>query len=321
VATLTEHIRFIESVFGAGRISRNSRNFDVKCPICDPKDQSKKKLSVLLPEGKNHCWVCGWHAFSLAPLIRKYGTHEQLAEYRDRFMPEGARDRCNLDAEKPIAKLELPNDFKLVVTSSGVDGDLFAIRKYLLDRGVSERDQWFYKIGYSATSVWKRRVIIPSFDAAGELNLYVGRTVDKDRKPKMMMPDGDRTNVIFNEINIDWKKRLVLCEGPFDAMKCGDNAVPMLGSDLNEDGALFNSIIANGTPIALAMDNDMRATKMPRVAKKLTEYNVDLVIVDVPTDPGDESKESFKRLLEQAQPFEWEQTFFDKLERAARVVL
>ena len=35
-----------------------------------------------------------------------------------------------------------------------------------------------------------------------------------------------------------------------------------------EDGALFNSIIAHNTPVALAMDADMRATKMPRLAKK-----------------------------------------------------
>jgi len=323
VPTLTEQIRFIESVFGSGRLSRNSRNFDVKCPICDPKDPSKKKLSVLLPEGMNHCWACGWRAFTLAPLIRKYGTREQLADYRDRFMPESARNYFNIEDPNASAaqKLTLPSDFRLLATATTSDPDVFAIRRYLLDRGVTDRDLWFYKLGYSNEFIWRRRVMIPSFDASGDLNLYVGRTIDRFRKPKALMPDGDRKHVIFNEINVDWSRRIVLCEGPFDMMKCGDNAIPMLGSDLNEEGALFNMIIANGTPVALAMDADMKATKMPRVAKKLSDYNVDVMIVDVPTDPGDMCKQEFKDALAAARPFEWHRTFLDKLERAARMAL
>ena len=330
LVTLTEKVRFLEGVFGRGGTDRGSKNFDVRCPLCADRaaqngttlDPSKKKLSILLETTSFHCWSCGAKGHSLWYLIKKCGTREQLLEYRDRFMPEDARSSCSFaDDVPPLPKLELPNDFKLIVNSSCVDGDTFAIRKYLFDRGVSERDQWFYKVGHSNQSVWKRRVIIPSFDASGELNLYVGRSIDKDRKPKVMMPVGDRTNVIFNEINVDWTRRLVLCEGPFDYMKCGDNAVPMLGSDLNESGALFNSIIAHGTPIALAMDADMKATQMPRVAKKLAEYNVDLLIVDVPTDPGDCSKQEFKDLLAAAQPFDWRQTFLDQLERASHVSL
>ena len=326
MVTLTERVKFYESVFGSGRMARNCKNFDVKCPICAPKDPNKKKLAIHVDDDRCHCWVCGYKAYTLAPLIRKYGSREQLVEYRDRFMPESAQNgRCVqvwLDgSDAAPEKLRLPKDFRLLATAAVRDPDVLAIRKYLISRRVSARDLWYFKLGYSNEPVWQRRVIMPSFDSTGELNLYVGREIDKFRKPKYEMPEGDRKHVIFNEINVDWTRRVVLCEGAFDLMKCGDNAVPMLGSDLNEEGALFNAIVAHGTPIALAMDADMRTTKMPRVAQKLADYDIDVIVVSVPTDPGDMSKQEFAAALKAAQPYDWHQTFLDRLEFASKVAL
>jgi len=326
VLSLTEQIRFIESVFGAGRLSRNSRNFDVRCPICDPKDPTKKKLAILIPDGKCHCWSCGYKAYTLAPLIRKYGRSDQLVEYRDRFMPDDAKReykrRCfDITILDEPPKLTLPADFRLLATAPMRDPDVLAMKHYLITRHISERDTWYYKLGYSHEIKWKRRIIMPSFDAQGELNFYVGRSIDKFRRPKYDNPDLNRLHVIFNEINIDWTQRLVLCEGPFDLMKCGDNAVPLLGSDLNEQSSLFSQIIANGTPVALALDGDTKTTKTPYIAKKLMSYDVDVVIVDIPFDPGELSKQEFKDRLAAAQPFNWYDAFRDRLEKASRMSL
>lgn len=326
--TLTEKVKFYEKVFGAGRMARNSRNFDVWCPICAPKDHSKKKLAILVEDDRCHCWVCGYKSRTLAPLIRKYGTASELVEYRDRFMSETTsayRSRCvqmwGTDEEQTKPPLKLPSDFELVTTSNSNHPDMLAIRRYLLTRNVSEDDMWYYKLGWSNDPMCRRRVVMPSFDKDGELNHYVGRTVDKKTRPKYDAPEGDRHQVIFNEINIDWNKQLVLCEGMFDLMKCGDNAVPLLGSDINEESALFNAILANGTPIALALDADMRLTKSPRIARKLVDYNVDVVMVDVPEDPGAATKKEFKAALKVAQPFDWNRTFFDRLANASMIRL
>jgi hypothetical protein len=324
VITLTDKVKFYESVFGSGRMARNCKNFDVKCPICDPKDPSKKKLAIHTDDDRVHCWVCGYKAHTLAPLIRKYGSRDQLVEYRDRFMPDSAYKSRVLDddaGDAPAPKLTLPKDFRLLATAVVRDPDVLAIRKYLITRKISERDLWYYKLGHSDEPMWKRRVIMPSFDKDGELNLFVGRAIDKHRKPKYEMPEGERKHVIFNEINVDWTRRLVLCEGAFDLMKCGENAVALLGSDLNEESALFNSIVANGTPIALAMDADMKTTKMPRVATRLSSYDIDVIIVKVPTDPGEMSKQEFKAALAAAQPYDWQQTFMDRLDFASKVAL
>lgn len=327
VVSLTEKLQFIESVFGRGRLARNSKNFDVRCPICAPKDHSKKKLAILVEDDKCHCWTCGYKAATLAPLIRKYAGIEKLVEYRDKFMSEAQRQsgrRCvfiNLEDEpKPLA---LPKDFRLIAVASEFDPDVRAMRRYLHARGITERDQWYFKLGCSDEPRWKRRIIVPSFDRAGVLNYFVGRAIDQQRKPKYDNPDVDKNPVIFNEINVDWSQRLVLCEGTFDMFKCGDNAVPLLGSDLNEEGALFNAILMHSTPVALALDSDMWQTKTPRLAKKLAEYNIDVRLVDTRPfgDPGEATKAQFKEALDTAREFSWQDALFTKLDRVSRMSL
>lgn len=325
VTTLSDHIRFIERIFGVGGLSRNSRNFDVRCPICDPKDVTKKKLSILLPEHRLHCWTCGYRAHTLAPLIRKYGTTEQLNEYRDKFMTveerERSRNSCiaiNLEQKK----LELPKDFKLLVTARN-EPDARAAWRYALERGLTDRDMWYFKLGISDEMRWSRRIIVPSFDGQGKLNYFVARAIDKFKRPKYDNPDQDKTPVIFNEINIDWTQRLVICEGVFDLFKCGENAVPLLGSDLNEQSALFSSILVNNTPVAIALDGDMWETKTLKAAKKLADYDVDVVLVDTRqfVDPGSASREQFKEALDAAKQLDWASTFLTRLGRVSRTTL
>lgn len=320
--TLTDRIKFIEGVFGPGRLARNSRNLDVRCPICDPHDRSKKKLAILVEAGKVHCWVCGFKAFTLVPLIKRFGTREQLAEYRDRFMPADAR-WVEPSGEGDVAPepLHLPDDFRMLATLPTRDPDVLAMRRYLESRGITERDLWRYKLGRSDQGTWRRRVIVPSFDGRGELNYYVGRAIDDGRRPKYENPPMDRRAVVFNELDLDWGSPMVICEGTFDMMKCGDNAVPLLGSDLNERSSLFNQLLAHGTPVLLALDGDMRLTKVPRNAGKLIEYGIDVSVVDVSSDPGSMTKEEFRRAREDARPYGWLDSFSARLERASRLSL
>ncbi len=323
VWTTSDKLNFIERLFGSGKLAHNGRDIAVRCPICDPNDRSKKKLAIRVEDDFVHCWVCGFKARSLVTLIRKFGTQSLMDEYRDRFMPADATSsRCTfINVEKDRqSEIKLPDDFKLLVMSSDADPDVKAVKRYCNDRGLTRADLWFFKVGVSNEPRWRRRVIVPSFDASGALNYFVARAIDQNRRPKYDNPDVDRVPIIFNEINVDWTKRVVLCEGAFDAFKCGDNAIPMLGSDLNEQSALFNTIVAHSTPVALALDADMWNTKTPRLASKLMEYDVHVVIVDTRkfVDPGSASKEEFGQALENAKESTWSSSFFNKLERASK---
>jgi len=315
--SVSDKVSFFESIFGRGRLSANGINFDVRCPICAPTDPTKKKLAIRTTDDANHCWACGWKARSLAPLIRKYGTQEHLNLYRELTGQGGKSDLVTADVDN-VQKIELPKDFRLLTLANEMDPDVKAAWRYVYSRGLSDRDAWYFKFGISDEPRWKRRVIMPSFDCNGELNYFAARAVDNGRKPKYDNPDVDKNPVVFNEINIDWSKRLVLCEGPFDLVKCPENSTALLGSDLDERHEVLNKILLYNTPVALALDGDMWYKKTPKIVKKLQEYNVDVLVVDVRPwgDPGSMSKAEFEKALSEAIVFDWGDRFSNKLEKA-----
>ena len=319
VFSISDKLAFFESVFGKGRLSSNGINFDVRCPICNPSDVTKKKLSVRTDNDANHCWVCGWKSRSLSPLIRKYGTQDQLNRYKEFFGGVNGNNSIITGDRIKETKLSLPKDFMLLPLANQNDPDVKAAWRYLFGRGLTLRDAWYYKIGISSEPKWKRRMIMPSFDKVGNLNYFTARAIDNNRKPKYDNPDIDKNPVIFNEINIDWKKRLNLVEGPFDLVKCPDNTTSLLGSDLDERHELFNMILLHGTPVALSLDGDMWEKKMPKIVKKLEEYNIDVVVVDVRPwgDPGAMSRAEFDIALSEAKHISWNDHFMIRLRRAA----
>lgn len=319
VVSLADKLRFIEQVFGPVRIARNSKNVEVRCPHCAPTDPNKRKLAIKVDDDKCHCWVCGYRGRSLGPLIKRFGTSQQLIEYIDRFMPVEARKNIVMSSELKQEDVSLPRDFRLMILASQVDPDVKAAWNYIKHRGLTEKDAWYFRLGVSDDPRWKRRIIVPSFDAQGHVNYFVGRAIDDRRKPKYDNPDADKLPIIFNELNIDWTQRLVLCEGTFDMFKCGENVVPMLGSDLNEQSALFKAILIHNTPIAIALDGDMWLKKMPKLVHKLSEYDIDVIVVDTRSmnDPGTATKEQFKEALSVARHMTWNDTFFDRLNAAS----
>jgi hypothetical protein len=320
VLSLTDKIKFYESIFGRGRISSNGVNFDVRCPICAPKDPTKKKLSIRTDNDANHCWVCGWKARSLAPLLRKYGSQEHMAMYAA-MLGRPAENRLITSDRQEENKIELPKDFRLLTLASEMDPDVKAAWRYVYSRGLTDRDAWYFKFGISDEPRWKRRIIMPSFNEEGNLNYFAARAIDKNRKPKYDNPDVDKNPIVFNEINIDWTKQLTLVEGPFDMVKCPENSTALLGSDLDERHEIFNKILLHNTPVALALDGDMWHKKTPKIAKKLEEYNVNVVIVDVRPwgDPGSMSKSEVEKAICEAKQLSWSDRFSDKLNFASAI--
>lgn len=321
IRSVSDSIAFFESIFGKGRISSNGINFDVRCPICAPTDPTKKKLSIRTDTSANHCWVCGWKARSIIPLIKKFGSENHVFAFKEIF---GITDK---DAQLITGELEqkqkvkLPEDFTLLTLANEMDPDVKACWRYLYSRGLSDRDAWYFKLGISNELRWKRRVIMPSFNENGELNYFVARAIDKDKKPKYDNPDVDKNPIVFNEINVDWSKRLTLVEGAFDLVKCPENSTALLGSDLDERHEIFNKILLNETPIALSLDGDMWDKKTPKVVKKLEEYNIDVIVVDVRPwgDPGSMSKSDFNDALKEAKRLTWNDNFARKLRNASAV--
>lgn len=314
----TDKVRFIERLFGSGSIGRDGEDISVRCPICAPADHKKKKLCIRIKDDLTHCWVCGYSSRTMTPLIRKFFGNELVSEYVRTF---NIQSNGTDDTFEEAQKLELPKDFRLIATHTPKDLDAITAKAYLRSRGLSDLDLWRFKFGLSNEPTWMGRVIMPSFSAKGELNYYTGRSFGFTKGPKYENPKANRLEVIFNEININWSEPVVLCEGPFDIPSCGDNATCLLGSELSTSSALFTKIIEAKCKVVLALDSDVRTTKVPKIAKRLTEYDVQVSIVELngAKDPGDLSREQMKSFINDAKPYDWLSELSGRMSNVANV--
>lgn len=298
--TSTEKIRFLRGIFRDIQVSRDGNDVAVPCPNC--KTDDKKKLSINITTWKYHCWVCGIKGSNLRSVFKQYHTPEVLSAFKAQF---GIGDDTS-DFEVPIEVVTLPDGIlpvPLVKTSKNPNHR--ACYGYLTRRGITERDMWYWKMCISKENRFDRRVIIPSFDATGDLNYYVSRTIDDDARPRYINSKANKTEIIFNDLMVDWTKPVTLVEGVFDAVKVGQNAIPILGSYLPQSAALFTKIVANELQVTLALDPDV-IDKTHKIAQDFFSFGIDVRIADITgyKDIGEMPKEIARQRVESAT--EWQ---------------
>lgn len=286
------------------------------CPKCNP-PHHKPKLFVNRSTFQAHCFVCGFKASGIGALAArlkkssKYGNYVPGESFSDKI--ELALTLGRENHEHKNAKAKLPNG--LVNVEFGDPVSTLEARRYLMSRGLSRADIARWRIMYGAGNDldhnMRGRVVFPSFDAEGKLNYYVGRAIWKppaDATFFMPYKDGPRdsykSEIIFNEVDVDWSREVVLVEGIFDAIHI-ENAIPMLGKTMQPYWKLFTKIVETNARVVIMLDGDA-AVFQHQLAAMLKAYSVEHVkCVWLPEDidPGMLSREGCLAYLEQAEPY------------------
>lgn len=269
------------------------------CPKCDSR---KKKLSINLQKNVFKCWVCGFSGKSIAFLLKKYGSksdHQAWLESSGIDLSEEGLDIESMflgSTEEVQEILQLPKEYiPLIPNKTKRAKRGYA---YLRSRGLSDHDMVKWKIGFCPDGEFKDRVVIPSFDAEGQLNYFVSRatyqTGIRYKNPKTSK------DIIFNELMIDWSKSIVLVEGVFDSFKM-NNSVPILGSSFANQKNLLNKIISAGSDVYIALDADAYEKSL-KIYKTLSNYGVKtkIVVLNGNKDIGDMPRDKVKELYNTA---------------------
>jgi len=301
ISTNSKKISILEAAFGKSKLAKAGTNISVVCPVCKlnaKNSSSKKKLSIDLGKGIYHCWVCESKGRNIGQFVRKNtnASKKTIAEIYEIFEFNGVKE------SKEEIVLRLPDDFALLAESNSTKAKI--AKKYLKERGLEYNDLLKYKIGISNEKDFINRVIFSSHDEDLKLNYYLSRTYDKAQKIKYRNCDHKRSEIIFNEYNVDWQKPVVLVEGIFDAIKAGDNAIPMLGSWIDEKHALFRKIVIENSDVILCLDPDAQKKSL-EVAKNLNSYGNEIKLSKHEgSDFGDMSKEEAQFYIKSAKLYE-----------------
>lgn len=292
-----DRARFLLRIFPGSSTDRESNNVICSCPNpkCGSRSKSKNKFSIRVDSGTYHCWVCDLKGKSLFYVLKKFN----ISFSRDEFIKLFGSLPIHADRDQQIQEevVKLPPDVRLLATcTESRDPTVRTSLRYLESRGLNlESDLWRFKFCVSDQSKFRRRVIFPSFDACGELNYFVARTIDSDNKFKYVNAKAHKKSIIFNEINIDWTKELTVLEGPFDLTKSNYNSTCLMGSSLSTEHLLFQKIVNNKTPVLLCLDADV-PQKAQKIARKLASYDVAVRILDLGAfkDVGEMSRKDFE---------------------------
>lgn len=263
----------------------NVEQYQFPCPCCidkyGPGEKRKFNLEVNIG-GKQafHCWKCSSEGESMQgsiqKLIRMYGNQQLVRDYRrnikslrdsDLYKLDFTPRDFSIDTQNVLEpELSLPPSFKFLNPNEIPPKKVMS---YLTSRGIGWDVITKHKIGYTDFQEEDKkssfRIILPSYDAFGELNYWTGR--DYLNFPGRMRYDNAKTekkNIIFNESLLQWDADITLVEGPFDHIVV-PNSIPLLGKALGTDYKLYWELTTRANAnVNIWLDSDA-----PESAKKV----------------------------------------------------
>lgn len=233
----------IQNVFSDVQGYMQSEQIQVNCPRCQERDglsypDGKYNLEINTGKRMFRCWKCEEPKFSgsLGRLIRMYGSNadsEMYKSYAGIF-----QDYIFDENEEVYVQVKLPEEMIYFSQMDVNNPEHFEAYNYLItDRKLSRDIILRYRLGFCITGKYAKRIIIPSFDADGDVNYFVGRYYGNNWKIKKkfpyLNPDADKTAIIFNEGMLNWDSTIYLVEGVFEMLSFPVNIVPMLGKDIS----------------------------------------------------------------------------------------
>jgi len=284
-------------------------DYGLSCPFCNH-PESKKKLWINFDADSDkhgwwQCWVCGESGKSLFTLLKKTNAPKRLFKRLEKYVDSpsgGKKDYTKEDeGEDQTPSVSLPEEYKPLWKDQSDVVYRHAVNR-LKDRGLSYGDVVKHEIGYCRSGDYEKRIIIPSYDRSGGLNYFVGRAIWSSQFLKYKNPSAPRDSIVPFGSMVNWREPVTLVEGPFDAIACRRNAVPLLGNNLPESLAC-RLIEADTEEIRVALDADMKSVALEIAERFLGEdFTVKLIELPEGKDPGDLGFEGMTERIKQAEP-------------------
>jgi DNA primase len=285
-------LQLLESVLGKGK-STSGNNIAFFSPFVS---HYKPKLEIDIETNHNgenpwHCWISDKKGRSITSLFKQLNLSKEKFEQLSRII-ESTKYRVNTTVTEKQVILQLPNDYRPLWIEKKTP-DYRNAMHYLKQRGLTLFDILKYRIGYCETGEYTGKIIIPSYDADGQLNYFVSRAyysadTQKHKNPKVSK------DIIGFELFINWAEPIILCEGSFDAIAVKRNAIPLFGKIIQP--ALQRKIIEERVKnIYLCLDPDALKNAI-QIAERFMSEGLNVYFVNLKN--GDASELGFNKITE-----------------------
>jgi hypothetical protein len=224
----SELVAIFDELLGQrARLRKGGVQATYHCPFCVDKNLVTNKLEVAIGGariGSYHCWRCDTKGATFGSLLYKLQAPQN---YRDAIFKLTGDIRMARYAKSDPTFICLPPEFH-PLSKLQKKPEYKNASAYLKRRGITREDILRYNIGFCENGEYEQHVIIPSYDAKGTLNFFIGRRYYEDgfvphKKPNVPM------DLVGFESFVNYDEPLNLCEGVFDAIAIRNNAIPLFG--------------------------------------------------------------------------------------------
>lgn len=284
-------LQLLESVLGKGKTT-SGNNIAFFSPFTS---HYKPKLEIDINTnhgGENpwHCWISDKKGRTISSLFKQMGLPKERFEQLAKII-ESSRYRNNVET-KVNTTISLPEHYVPLWNKKATPDYRNAIH-YLKQRGVTMLDILKYRIGYCEHGEYSGKIIIPSYDDAGQLNYFVSRAFYKADKQKHKNPKISKDIVGF-DLTINWSQPIILCEGSFDAIAIKRNAIPLFGKIIQP--ALQKKIIEKRVrDIYICLDADALRNAI-QIAERFMAEGLNVYFVQL--QDADASELGFEQITE-----------------------
>lgn len=288
------------------RLRKGGEQATYHCPFCPDKNLTTKKLEIAVsgPKiGNFHCWRCNTKGRTFGGLLKKLRASNYYREAIFKLTGDIRRSRI-IPKETGGIQIQLPEEFRPLYQPKKSPEYKNALA-YLIRRGLTASDIYRYNIGYCEDGEYERYIIIPSYDAKGKLNFFIGRkyyggSIITYKKPNIPMGE-----IIGFESFINWNEPVNLVEGVFDAFAVRNNAIPLFGKYLTR--GVRHALVQNRVKrINLILDSDATDDVIKdyiRIKRDMT-HDIDLCIIKLPgKDPAELGFKKIHGYIRDARPF------------------
>jgi hypothetical protein len=283
--------KLLESVLGRG-LDKTNGDVWFSCPYCH---HPKPKLSVNTINQKWQCWVCGKKGRKLVNILKSIGASYNKIKELGKLV--GDIDTRSFTKYQQL--LSLPLEYIPILDGNMKSPDYRNAVRYLKNRGIKKYDILRYSIGYCESGEYGGMIIIPSYDANGELNYFTARSFyDVSFKHKNPQVSKD---IIGYDLLVNWNEPVNIVEGPFDALAVGENAIPLFGKLIQN--ALKHKILQSRVSrINLLLDSDARAKALEHAAYFMDNNIIVHLIEMEQSDPSELGHNKILEMIEESNP-------------------
>ena len=278
-------LQLLESVLGKGK-STSGDNIAFFSPFIS---HYKPKLEININTSSNgenvwHCWISDKKGRTISSLFKQLNLSKEKFEQLNKIIETSKYRTVNLTDIKQTVTLQLPAEYKPLWFKKPTPDYKNAIF-YLKNRGITIFDIIKYRIGYCESGEYAGKIIIPSYDATGQLNYFVSRAFYKADSQKHKNPKVSK-DIIGFEMFINWAEPIILCEGAFDAIAVKRNAIPLFGKIIQP--ALQKKIIEERVRnIYLCLDADALKNAI-QIAERFMAEGLNVYFVELQEEDASE---------------------------------